>query len=217
MKYIIILFLLTLLNCEWDGIDISEIHGPDVDFDKVKADLKNFVILRAGIGNSTDIYFELNYKKAKEAGMNVGVYWYSKALTETESKIEAQLCLNATSGKKLEYPIFYDIEQKEILAKGKTFCSAIAFTFCSIMESNQKFCGIYSSKIYFDAYFTDKVKKKLAIWVAQYNTRCTYMGKYYMWKNSKKGNVNGINGNVDLDISFRDFPSIMKTNHLNGY
>ena len=67
MKYILIFSLLALLNCDWDGIDISELHGLDVDFDKVKAAGKNFVILRAGIGTSADKYFELNYKKAKEA------------------------------------------------------------------------------------------------------------------------------------------------------
>ena len=217
MKYTLIFSLFALLNCDWDGIDISEIQGPDVDFDKVKAAGKNFVILRAGIGTSTDKYFELNYKKAKEAGINVGAYLYSKALTETESKNEAQYCLNAVSGKTLEYPIYYDIEQNEILSKGKTFCSAIAFTFCSTLESNQKFCGIYSSKIYFDSYFTDKIKKKFQCWVAQYNTKCTYMGPYGMWQKSKKGNVNGINGNVDFDISYYDFPSIMKRKHLNGF
>jgi len=217
MKYILIISLLALLNCDWNGIDVSVWQGPNVDFNKVKAAGKNFVILRAGIGTSTDKYFESNYKKAKAAGMNVGVYWYAKAMTEKESKNEAQHCLNAISGKKLEYPVYYDIEQKEILAKGRSFCSAIATNFCSFMESNKKFCGIYASKSYFDSYFNDKVKKDYSIWVAQYNSRCTYTGSYGMWQKSSSGSVNGISGNVDLDISYQDFPAIMKKAHLNGF
>ena len=134
-----------------------------------------------------------------------------------ESKNEAQHCLNAISGKKLEYPVYYDIEQKEILAKGRSFCSAIATNFCSFMESNKKFCGIYASKSYFDSYFNDKVKKDYSIWVAQYNSRCTYTGSYGMWQRSSKGSVSGISGNVDLDVSYQNFPEIIKKAHLNGF
>ena len=139
MKYILLLSLLAFLNCSWNGIDVSVWQGPNIDFKKVKAAGKNFVIIRAGIGTSVDKYFESNYKKAKAAGMNVGVYWYAKALTEKASLEEAQHALKAISGKQLEYPVYYDIEQKEILAKGKTHCSAIATKFCSYMESNKKF------------------------------------------------------------------------------
>ena len=138
-KYALILSFLTLLNCvTYNGIDVSVHQGPNVDFNKVKKDGKSFVIMRAGIGESVDQYFESNYKKAKAAGLNVGVYWYAKALTETASKNEAQNVLNAIKGKQLEYPVYYDIEQKEILAKGKKFCSAIATNFCEILESNKK-------------------------------------------------------------------------------
>ena len=85
------------------------------------------------------------------------------------------------------------------------------------MESNKKFCGIYASKSYFDSYFTDKVKKAYSIWVAQYYTKCTYTGKYHVWQKSSTGKVNGISGNVDLDISYEDLPSIIKKAHLNGF
>ena len=66
MKYTLIFSILTLLNCDWDGIDISEIQGPDVDFDKVKAAGKNFVILRAGIGTITDKYTNQTIKRLKK-------------------------------------------------------------------------------------------------------------------------------------------------------
>ena len=214
---ILLSFLIFLTNCKYNGIDVSVWQGPNIDFNKVKNAGKNFVIIRAGCGSSKDKYFESNYKKAKAAGINVGAYWYAKALTEASSKQEAQNVLNAINGKKFEYPIYYDIEQKEILAKGKAFCSAIATDFCTILEKNKKFCGIYASKSYLDSYFTDTVKKKYSIWVAQYYKECTYKGKYGMWQKSSTGSVSGISGNVDLDESYEDFPSIMKKAHLNGF
>ena len=214
---IVISFLIFLTSCSYNGIDVSVWQGPDIDFNKVKAAGKNFVIMRAGIGSSKDKYFESNYKKAKAAGINVGVYWYAKALTEDASKQEAQHVLNAIEGKQLEYPVYYDIEQKEILAKGKRFCSAIATNFCTILEKKKKFCGIYASKSYFDSYFSDTVKTKYSIWVAQYYKECTYKGAYGIWQKSSTGSVSGIKGNVDLDISYQNFPEIIKKAHLNGF
>ena len=85
------------------------------------------------------------------------------------------------------------------------------------MEKNKKFCGIYASKSYFDNYFTQEVKTKYSIWVAQYYSKCTYTGAYGVWQRSSKGSVKGISGNVDLDISYLDFPSIIKKAHLNGF
>ena len=214
---ILLSFLIFLTNCSYNGIDVSVWQGPNIDFKKVKSAGKNFVIMRAGIGGSVDKYFESNYKKAKAAGINVGAYWYAKALTEAASKQEAQNVLKAINGKKFEYPIYYDIEQKEILAKGKSFCSAIATDFFTILEKNKKFCGIYASKSYLDSYFTDTVKNKYSIWVAQYYSHCTYKGKYGMWQKSSSGRVSGISGNVDLDESYLNFPEIIKKAHLNGY
>ena len=217
-KYVLLLTFLTLLNGKsWDGIDVSVWQGDNIDFKKVKAAGKNFVIIRAGCGSSKDKYFESNYKKAKAAGLNVGVYWYAKAMSEKASQEEAQRVLDAIKGKQLEYPVYYDIEQREILDKGKTFCSNIATKFCTIMENHKKFCGIYASKSYFDDYFTDTVKKKYTIWVAQYNSKCTYTGKYAIWQKSSRGSVSGISGNVDLDVSYQDFPTIIKNAHLNGF
>ena len=209
--------LIYLSTCSYQGIDVSYWQGPNIDFKKVKSAGKNFVIIRAGCGSSKDQYFETNYKKAKAAGLNVGAYWYAKALTTKESTNEANRVLNAISGKQFEYPIYYDIEQKEILAKGKTFVSGIAKNFCTILEGQKKFCGIYASKSFFDNYFTDEVKKKYTIWVAQYNSECTYKGTYKIWQKSSKGSVSGISGNVDLDVSYENFPDIIKKAHLNGF
>ena len=217
-NFILFSSLLCFITCVvYKGIDVSVWQGDNIDFKKVKAAGKNFVIMRAGIGTSTDKYFELNYKKAKEAGINVGAYWYCKALTVKSSTEEANKALSVLKGKKFEYPIYYDIENQNLFSKGKALTSQIADNFCQIMQKNGYFCGIYGSKYYFENYFTDTVKNKYTIWVAQYNTQCTYKGAYKIWQRSSKGSVNGISGNVDLDESYCDFPSIIKNKHLNGF
>jgi GH25 family lysozyme M1 (1,4-beta-N-acetylmuramidase) len=206
-----------LVKCKYNGIDVSE-HQANIDFQKVKKSGINFVIMRAGIGHGRkDKYFEENYKKAKAAGLNVGAYWYSKALSVADSTSEAKYVLNALKGKKFEYPIYYDIEEKSLFQKGKKLTSDIAKNFCKILESKGYLCGLYASLSYYNNYFTDEVKKKFTIWVAQYNTHCDYKGDYKIWQKSSHGNISGIKGRVDLDECYYDFPSHIKQKKLNGF
>ncbi len=126
------------------GCDISAWQG-DVNFSGVKNSGKTFVILRAGTGaGNKDKYFDTNYSKAKAAGLNVGVYWYSYASTTSDGTNEANHVLNVISGKKFEYPIYYDIEESSIFNLGIT--STLAKNFCSLLEGRKYFCGIYASK-----------------------------------------------------------------------
>jgi GH25 family lysozyme M1 (1,4-beta-N-acetylmuramidase) len=211
------LVFLLVKSVKYNGIDVSE-HQANIDFQKVKKSGINFVIMRAGIGHGRkDKYFEENYKKAKAAGLNVGAYWYSKAMSVADSTSEAKYVLNALKGKQFEYPIYYDIEEKSLFSKGKKLTSDIAKNFCKIMESKGYLCGIYASLSYFNNYFTDDVKKKFTIWVAQYNTHCDYKGDYKIWQKSSHGSVSGIKGRVDLDECYYDFPSHIKQKKLNGF
>jgi GH25 family lysozyme M1 (1,4-beta-N-acetylmuramidase) len=216
-KFILVCSLLYFITCVYQGIDVSVWQDDNIDFNKVKAAGKSFVIMRAGIGQNEDKYFQLNYKKAKAAKMNVGAYWYCKALSVKESTNEAKKMLSVIKGKQFEYPIYYDIENDALFKKGKSLTSEIAKNFCSIMEENKYFCGIYASKSFFDNYFDNEVKTRYSIWVAQYYDRCTYTGTYKIWQKSSKGRVNGITGDVDLDESYEDFPKIIKNAHLNGF
>ena len=213
-----ICLLLFYANCQFNGIDVSVWQGPNIDFQAVKNSGINFVILRAGYGRGTvDDYFEINYQKAKAAGLNVGVYWYSYAESYDDSTSEANAVLSVMKGKQFEYPIYYDIEERSIFDKGVDFTSGIAKNFCTILESNKYYCGIYASLNFLKNYFNYEVKHKYTVWVAQYNSECTYDEPYAIWQRSSKGNVPGIDGNVDLDISYEDFPPIMKEFHLNGF
>ena len=222
-KYILVLLplIFLLVKCEkYDGIDISD-HKQKINFQKVKKSGINFVIMIAGIGHGKkDKYFEETYKKAKEAGLNVGAYWECKARSLADSTTEAKFVLNVLKGKQFEYPIFYNIEEKALFKKGKQLTSSIARNFCNILQATGYLCGIYTSLSDYNDYFTDEIKKKFPIWVAQYsrrNKRCDYKGEYKICKKSFDGRVPGIKGSIDLDESYYDFPTYIKQKKLNGF
>lgn len=214
MKYILLL-LLSFTFCARRGIDVSAWQG-NINWGAVKAAGIEFAIIRAGTGNGNkDKYFEQNYAGAHAQGIQVGTYWYSYAGSGAAAAQEAQHNLNIIRGRKFEFPIYVDIEEKSIFSKG--IANQIAQNFCGVMESNRFFCGIYSSKSYYDSYFSAEVKKKYSIWVAQWSSRCTYSGPYGVWQYTSSGSVSGISGRVDMDYAYIDFLSIMKQAHLNGY
>ena len=197
------------------GIDISS-HNGKVNFEQVKQDGIDFVIIRAGYGKSTtqkDTYFETNYENAVKSGLHVGAYWYSYANDENEALQEAKCFYEVIKGKKFDYPVFLDIEEK----CSQKNADSIVSNFCQFLESKGYFVGIYASKSYFDNYISSKYKNSYAIWVAQWTGSCTYAGNYGLWQYSDKGKVNGVNGNVDLNECKYLYDIIIKSNHLNGY
>lgn len=205
-----------MANALKKGIDISTWQG-DVNFTKIKAAGIDYVIIRAGYSQNTDKWFESNYKKAKEAGVPIGAYWYSEALTETAVKAEAQACIKALTGKTFEYPIYLDVEEAKQFAKGKTFCSSIINAFCSALLTAGFYPGLYMSKSPLTSYVDDATQGKYPLWIAQYNKSCTYTKDYGMWQYSSTGSVNGISGNVDMDYCYADYPTIIKDGGYNGY
>lgn len=202
-----------------NGIDVSKWQGK-IDWQKVKSSGVEFAILRAGYGkeiSQKDEQFESNYSGCKAAGMPVGAYWYSYAMSADEAKKEAETCLSIIKGKQFEYPIYFDIEESKQLALGKSKCTEIAKAFCEKMESAGYFVGIYSSKSHLETYLTDEIRARYAVWVAHYATKCTYSGQYGIWQKSSSGKINGINGNVDIDECYVDYPTTIKNKNLNGF
>lgn len=127
------------------GIDVSTWQG-NINFNQVKAAGIDFVIIRAGYGDAVkDNWFEENYRKAKAAGLKVGAYWYSYASSAEGAKLEAQGCAKVLAGKQFEYPIYFDIEEKSQLNRGKTFCSGLVSAFCNEMERLGYYAGFYAS------------------------------------------------------------------------
>ena len=190
------------------GIDVSTWQG-NIDFGKVKASGIDFVIIRAGYGRETsqkDNCFEQNYNAAKAAGLDVGAYWYSYADSAEDAVKEAKACMEVIKGKKFEYPIYFDLEEQSQFAKGKNFCDSVIKAFCGELT------------YYLNNYVSNSVAGKYALWVAQYNYRCTYTAnKYGIWQYSDEGRINGISGNVDMDYCYTDYPNIVKNGGYNGY
>lgn len=202
-----------------NGIDVSKWQAT-IDFNKVKASGKEFVLIRAGYGrytNQKDEYFESNYKNAKAAGLHVGAYWYSYAESPEDAKLEAKACMEVIKGKQFDMPVLYDFEEKRQFNRGKKFCSDCIDAFCSVMEAANYFVGLYIYRSALQNYVEDSITKKYALAVAEYGPKLNYNGNVGIWQYSSTGRVNGINGNVDLDICYVDYPKIIKEAGRNGY
>ena len=167
-----------------------------------------FVIIRIGYGqyeSQKDSKFERNYEGFKNVGIPVGVYLYSYAKSTSDSKKEAEVVLKWLGGRELNLPVYYDIEDKSQINLGKNTLTSMCETFCDTIEKAGYWAGIYTNKYFFTTYLDyKKLEEKYTIWVAQYNDTNTYRGKYDMWQYTSSGKVNGISGNVDMDILYRD-------------
>ena len=206
-------------SMEMKGIDVS-VHNGVIDWNKVKAAGIQFAILRAGYGrvvSQKDGKFEENYKNAKAAGIPVGAYWYSYAVTPDEARLEAQVCLEILKGKQFEFPIFFDQEEKKTLDTGKANCSAMIRAFCEVLEKAGYWVGLYTSRSCLSTHIEDDIKTRYAIWAAEWASKLNYSGSVGIWQYSSKGKINGISGDIDLDTAYVDYPASVKKAGLNGF
>ena len=186
------------------GIDVSE-HQGDIDWAKVKEAGVDYAIIRCGYGqdqkDQDDRYWKINVDACVKNGIPFGTYLYSYADTVAKAKSEAQHVLRLVEGYDLSYPIYYDLEENDVREKLSTKQIAdIAQAFCDIIENAGYEVAIYANTDWFTNYLTDNRFDQWDKWVAQYNTTCTYTGDYSMWQCSSQGKVNGITGNVDLNV-----------------
>lgn len=207
------------MNIFEEGIDVSKYQGT-IDFQEVKKSGKGFVILHAGFGrdiSQKDPCFETFYYSAKAAHLNVGAYWFSYAVDADDAEKEAYTFIQAINEKQFEYPVYMDLEWDNQLIKGIDFCSSLVESFCGTLQKNGYFTGLYMSRSPLQTYIYPETAKKYSLWVAEYGDSCTYEKSYDMWQKSGQGNVNGICGDVDLDVSYKNFPDIIKKAGLNGF
>lgn len=195
------------------GIDVSKYQG-NIDWGAVAASGINFAIIRVGYrGSSTgvlveDPYFRRNIAGATKAGVKVGVYFFTQAVTEAEAVEEASMAMSLVSGYKLSYPIFIDTESASNgRANGlsKSARTAVVKAFCQTVQNGGYKAGVYASKSWYNNQLNASSLSSYCIWVAQYNSSCTYSGKYDMWQYSSKGKVSGISGNVDMNLSYTGY------------
>ncbi len=197
------------------GIDVSSYNG-DIDFQKVKESGIEFVIIKAGEWDHTVPKFEENFAAAKQAGLHVGFYWFSDAETVFESEKEANACITALKGKQFDYPVFIDLENDFQHEKGKETCSGIVRTFCEKLKNSGYYTGLYTASSWLDDVIEEDIKKKYVIWVADWRGYVGYDGEYGLWQ-CGVGDIPGVTGEVDLDYSYVDFPSIIAEGGFNNY
>ena len=199
------------------GIDISYAQG-DADIGRLRGKV-DFIIIRAGYGgfaSQRDEYFERNYSLCKRYKIPCGAYWFAYARNGQEAQQEAKACIEVIKGKRFEYPIYYDVEG-QALQGGRDTVSSMCRSFCDALERAGYFAGIYMSADPLENMLDTQVRKRYAIWAAQYGGRLDYSGFAGMWQDSCSGRLPGISGIVDTDICYEDYPGIIKKAHLNGY
>lgn len=195
------------------GIDVSKYQG-NIDWGAVAASGINFAIIRVGYRGSAsgalvqDPYFKKNISGATKAGIKVGLYFFTQAVNEAEAVEEASMAMSLASGYKVTYPIFIDTESASNgRANGlsKSARTAVVKAFCQTVRNGGYKAGVYASKSWYANQLNASALNGYCIWVAQYNSSCTYSGKYDMWQYSSKGSVSGIKGNVDMNISYTGY------------
>ena len=185
-------------------IDVSTWQG-SIDFNKVKSAGYDYVIIRAGYGkekSQKDNMFETNYKKAKSAGLKVGAYWFSYAMSPSTATAEADACLSCIKGKKFELPVYYDMEYQPAMSTSNSNYTKMAVNFCNKLKSNGFKSGVYSSASVYD-YLLNRTTLKnngISIWNAEWYTKPSITCD--VWQYSDNGRINGISTNVDLDYIY---------------
>lgn len=203
-----------------NGIDVS-VHQGDIDWKTVRNSGITFAIIRAGgsdAGFYKDSKFEKNYTNAKAVGMPVGAYYFvgSGCTSKADGIADAKRFLEIIKGKTFEYPVYIDLEATSPSAKAGATEACIGF--CETMENAGYYCGIYASDV---SGFNDRLDlsrlSKFDKWVARYGSKPVVVKSYGIWQKSDSGRINGINGNVDLDEAYKDYPTIIKNAGLNGF
>lgn len=199
------------------GIDVSVYQGK-IDWHRVKPYI-DFAIIRCGYGDDVvsqdDAYYERNTKECEKLHIPYGVYLYSLATTIDEAQSEVAHVLRLVRGKKLNYPIFLDVESRRQMALPKDELIAIVKYFCEEIERAGYYVGIYSSLNRFRDNLDSQELDAFDKWVAEWNDELTYKGAAGMWQYTSFAELAGIKGRVDGDMALLDYPKIIKDAGLN--
>lgn len=193
------------------GIDVSKWNG-DIDWKKVKESGVEFSIVRAGYRGSVtgsivvDPYFEENMKEAASAGVLTGVYFFTQAVNEVEAVEEASAVIELIKEYNIDFPIYIDTEGAGGNGRAdkldKETRTLVCEAFCRTIENAGYKAGVYASRNWYYNNLETARLEQYQIWLAEYRSVPLYQGYYNMWQYTSKGQIDGISGNVDLDISY---------------
>lgn len=212
------------------GIDISDNQGK-IDFKKVAASGIKFAILRATKkNNQADPRFNEYLQGCLQNNLGIAVYKYSYAKSEREAIIEAQSVINLLNGR--NYKVWFDVENTDqINALGPNGLSLVINAFCSTIKKAGYEVGIYCNLNWYNNYIQDSIKSSYDFWIARYGKNTGALDEAYKpnknevgWQYTSRGSVDGIQGNVDLDVFYggfvthKEFPIVRyNTKTVNSY
>lgn len=209
------------------GIDVAKWQGT-IDWAKVKKSGISFAILKVTQkDNSVEGAFERNYSGASSNGLDVGVYRYVYAKTVSQAQAEANAIVKYLKGKNITYGVWLDMEDSSIKGIGKSMLTNIIRAEAEILNKAGYYVGIYCNRDWYNNVLDSKnLKAHYPFWIARYpssdrgvyNASSLLSPKSYgvAWQYSSKGNVDGIKGYVDLDVSFSDLKELMKCDSVNN-
>lgn len=204
------------------GIDVSKWQGT-INFDKLTASKKiDFMIAKSGEyweskkAFQLDSQFERNYSEAKKRKIPFGTYLYSYATSVEKARTEANELVRylKKTGKTFELPIFFDIEDNTQNSLSKQDKTNICKAFGEIVQNAGYKVGIYSSKYWLmNQIDLAQIPSSYDIWVASYGTnngsvpasKYEFAGNHDIWQYTSTGRIDGINGNVDFNISYKKY------------
>ncbi len=193
------------------GVDVSYWQGSNINWNQVKNSGISFAFLRCGYSTSdkgtrqADSTFQTNIRNATAAGLDVGAYYFTQAVTEAEAKAEAKLAIQQVqaSGCTLNLPLVIDTENltgrasSTKLSRAKR--TAIVKAFCETVRNAGYTPMIYASTSWLNNNLDMSKLSAYKVWVAQYSDSVSYKGTYQCWQYTSSGRVSGISGKVDLD------------------
>ena len=195
------------------GIDVSGKNG-EIDWKKVGDAGVEFAIIRAGYRGAVtgslveDPFFEENMKGAAANGISVGVYFFTQAVNEVEAVEEASAVLRLIRDYELDFPVFLDTEGVGIDGRADALDAEtramVCEAFCRTVESGGYDAGVYGSRHWFGERLKMDGLQDYHIWLAEYRSIPRYEGYYHMWQYTSKAAVDGISGNVNMNVSYME-------------
>lgn len=206
------------------GIDVSKYNGI-IDWEKMKAAGIDFAILKAGSTKSgMDPYFEINYKGAKAAGIDVGCYFYTYSSTVSGILADADTMLGWLEGRQFEYPIYLDMEDESIRSTDGGILTDMCLAFIDRLQKNGYFGALYTNNDWLiNTLDKDRLTGLSDIWLARWRTagdavwQDSYGTRMGMWQYTDSGSLPDHSCAFDMNVAFKDYPALMKEWGYNGY
>ena len=193
------------------GIDVSTWQG-NIDFNAVKNAGCDFVIIRIGYYYDhivTDDYFRQNLNNARAAGLPVGIYFYTTDNSESGVRQHARWIADMLGGTPLDFPVAFDWEEFGNFQQYHMSINDLNNYYLAFADEMNK-CGysamLYSSKNFFVNFWNETVKASTPNWLAHYVDSTDYTGKYSIWQASCAVKIDGIAGNVDMNVLYDSLP-----------